>query len=169
MVHVGPRTVDGTTASSSEIRRLLLAGRVDTAADMLGRLYSVGGTVGHGRELGRTIGFPTANLEPDAAKLLPAGGVYAARATVEGLGTWPAMVNIGRRPTVDPADNAPVTVEAHLIGADADMYGRRMTLAFASRLRDERAFPSVEALSRQLEADRRNTLITLDNGNNNLR
>ncbi|MDE6487624.1 MAG: riboflavin biosynthesis protein RibF [Muribaculaceae bacterium] len=169
VVHVEPRTVDGTTASSSEIRRLLLAGRVDIAADMLGRLYGVSGTVGHGRELGRTIGFPTANLVPDALKLVPAGGVYAARATVEGLGTWPAMVNIGRRPTVESSGSAPVTIEAHLIGADADMYGRRMTLAFVSRLRDERAFPSLDALCRQLEADRRNTLITLDNGNNNLR
>ena len=159
--HVGRRHLDGTTASSSEVRRLLLAGDVAAAASMLGRCYSVGGTVEHGRELGRTIGFPTANLKPDSGKLLPAAGVYAAVATVEGSGKWPAMVNIGHRPTVDRAPDAPLTVEAHLIGAEEDLYGRRMTLAFVARLRQEQRFDSVEQLARQLEADRTLTLKTV--------
>lgn len=131
---------------------------MDAAAAMLGRRYSMGGTVVHGRQIGRTIGFPTANLAPDTGKLLPANGVYAARAVVEGAGEWPAMVNIGRRPTVETSADAPVSVEAHLIGADADMYGRRMTLYFAARLRDERAFASVDELRTQLGADREKTM-----------
>ncbi|MBJ2184266.1 MAG: riboflavin biosynthesis protein RibF [Muribaculaceae bacterium] len=158
VVHVAPRRVDATTASSSEVRRLIAAGRMDAAAAMLGRRYSMGGTVVHGRQIGRTIGFPTANLAPDTGKLLPANGVYAARAVVEGAGEWPAMVNIGRRPTVETSADAPVSVEAHLIGADADMYGRRMTLYFAARLRDERAFASVDELRTQLGADREKTM-----------
>lgn len=163
VVHVAPLTVDGTTASSSELRRLILAGRVDAAADMLGRYYSVGGTVGHGRALGRTLGFPTANLVPDTEKLLPAGGVYAALATVDGHEAVPAMVNIGRRPTVESSADAPLTVEAHLIGIDADLYGHRMILEFVSRLRDERAFSSVDSLRTQLEADRAAAVRVLEN------
>lgn len=160
--HVDRRNIDGTTASSSEVRRLLLQGDVARATEMLGRHYSVGGTIEHGRELGRTIGFPTANLLPDKGKLLPEAGVYAAIATVDGSGRWPAMVNIGHRPTVDHTPDAPLSVEAHLIGADGDLYGRRMTLAFVERLRSEQRFSSVDALRKQLEADRALTLKSLE-------
>lgn len=153
VVHVAPREVDGITASSSALRRLIADGRMCEAADMLGRLYSVGGTVEHGRELGRTIGYPTANLRADVCRLLPARGVYAAMAEVEGVGRWPAMVNIGVRPTVDTSAAPAQSVEAHLIGADADMYGRRMNLEFVSRLRDERRFGSLDELRAQLAAD----------------
>lgn len=162
VVHVAPLAIGSTTASSSELRRLISSGRVAEAAVMLGRPYSIAGTIGHGRQLGRTIGFPTANLETEAAKLLPATGVYAAWATVEGVGRWPAMVNIGRRPTVESTESAPLSVEAHLIGADADMYGRRMTIEFSERLRDERRFSSIEELAGQLSADRDNVLKMLE-------
>jgi len=154
VVHVAPLVVDGITASSSELRRLIMAGRVGDAAVMLGRFYSVGGKVVRGAQFGRTIGFPTANLAPDGRKLLPGAGVYAAVAAVDGCGEWPAMVNVGRRPTVDRSPDAALTVEAHLIGAGADMYGRSMTLRFVRRMRDERCFSSVEMLRGQLEADR---------------
>ncbi|MDE6541963.1 MAG: riboflavin biosynthesis protein RibF [Muribaculaceae bacterium] len=153
VVHVSPLAVGAVTASSTAIRRLILAGDVAAAAELLDRPYSVSGTVVHGRRLGRTLGFPTANLQPDPCKLLPAAGVYEADATVDGLGRWPAMVNIGRRPTVDHRADAPLSVEAHLIGADADMYGRRMTLEFRRRLRDERRFASPQELKAQLERD----------------
>jgi riboflavin kinase/FMN adenylyltransferase len=161
VVHVAPLRIDSTTASSSELRRLISGGLTEKAADMLGRRYSVGGTVAHGRKLGRTIGFPTANLSPDPCKLLPATGVYAATASVDGIGTFPAMVNIGHRPTVDRTSDAPLSIEAHLIGADADMYDRRMVISFVRRLRDERTFASVDELASQLAADRENAIRTL--------
>ncbi len=161
VVHVAPLRIDSTTASSSELRRLISGGLTEKAADMLGRRYSVGGTVAHGRKLGRTIGFPTANLSPDPCKLLPATGVYAATASVDGIGTFSAMVNIGHRPTVDRTSDAPLSIEAHLIGADADMYDRRMVISFVRRLRDERTFASVDELASQLAADRENAIRTL--------
>lgn len=158
VVHVAPLLEGEATVSSSLLRSVLRGGRVEEAARLLGRPYEVSGTVVHGKQVGRTIGVPTANLQPDEGKLLPAPGVYAARARVEGPGEWPAMVNIGHRPTVEGRDDAPLSVEAHLIGADADMYGRRMTLQFVRRLRDERRFGSLQELREQLERDAREVL-----------
>lgn len=162
VVHVPPLAVGEGTASSTAVRRLVGEGRVVEAAAMLGRDYSVGGTVVHGRELGRTLGFPTANVAVDPVKLLPACGVYACRALVEGDSReYGAMVNVGRRPTVDASADAPVSVEAHLTDACADLYGRRLELLFAARLRDERRFYSLDALKAQLAADREATIALL--------
>lgn len=155
--------------SSSAIRRLVASGDVAGAARLLGRRYSVSGTIVKGKALGRTIGFPTANLRP-ATGLLPAPGVYAAAATVKpplfsDSGremSYPAMVNIGSRPTVD-APGAPLSVEAHLIGLPpgSDIYGCRMSLDFAGRIRTERRFDSVESLAAQLAGDRDSALALL--------
>lgn len=151
----------GDAVSSSAIRRALADGDAGRAAAMLGRRYTVCGIVGHGRRLGRTIGFPTANITAASErKLLPAPGVYAAEATLPDGETLAAMVNIGFNPTVN--DNAGrQTVEAHLIGFDGDLYGHTLTLGFAARLRSERCFPSVEALSAQLRSDRDDALAAL--------
>lgn len=140
--------------SSSVVRRALSAGNVAEAAASLGRPYRLSGTVESGHRIGRTIGFPTANLAPEEPRqLIPAAGVYACRATIDdGAAVWPAMVNIGTRPTVD--DGGRQTVEAHLIGYEGDLYGRRLTLEFIARLRSEHRFDTLEALSRQLAADR---------------
>lgn len=147
---------EGTAAapSSTAIRTALAEGRPEDAAAMLGRPYALTGRVVHGRQLGRRLGFPTANVEVAPWRRLPQTGVYAAR-----CGGYPAMVNIGRRPTVD-APEAPLSVEAHIIGLPegTDLYGREVTLEFTRRLRGERRFASVEELAAQLRADRENAL-----------
>lgn len=147
-----PMEVGGVSVSSSVVRSLLLAGEVEMAGRGLGYRYTLGGTVAHGRHVGTRMGFPTANIVPaDACKLVPAGGVYAAEARVEGgLRPLPAMVNIGRRPTFD---DGPVSIEAHLIGFSGDLYGRSVSLAFAARLRDERKFRTAAELASQLRRD----------------
>lgn len=157
VVHVQRLTVGPGTASSTAVRGLVAAGDVRAAASMLGRRYGVSGIVGCGRRLGRTIGYPTANIAVDPVKMLPGRGVYACAATVGGR-RYPAMVNIGYRPTVDASANPQLSVEAHLIGADADMYGRTVRLLFVERLRDEMHFPDLEALRAQLDADSRSAL-----------
>lgn len=142
--------------SSSAIRAALCGGDIAGANAMLGYRYEISGRVGHGRQLGRTIGFPTANLCAEAGRLVPKRGVYAAEVMVDGDGVWRmAMLNIGHRPTVEGSDCAPVSVEVHIIGFCRDIYGHRIAVRFIGRLRDEMRFGSVEALRQQLEEDRR--------------
>ena len=146
-------------ASSSIIRSLLNDGDVGAAAAILGSPYTLSGVVVAGKQLGRTIGFPTANLSlSDNRRLIPARGVYAAEVRIEGKNaSMRAMLNIGSRPTVD-VSGASLSVEVHVIGYEGNLYGRRMEVAFIRRLRDEKKFPSLEALRRQLEADREEAL-----------
>jgi len=148
-VHVvPPTTVDGVTVSSSEIRAVLGQGDLARAARLLGRDYTVGGEVVHGAGRGGSLGFPTANIKTALPLPLPAG-VYVGRADV-GSAVYPAVVNIGVRPTFGDSES---TVEAHLIDFTGDLYGRRLRLTFLRRLREERKFPSVEALRAQIAAD----------------
>lgn len=135
--------------SSSAIRRALSAGDIAAATAMLGHQYEWSGRVVHGHAVGRTLGFPTANLSAICPEqLLPASGAYAV--TVDG---HPAMLNIGTRPTIAPADDA-LSVEAHLLDYHGDLYGRELTVRFHARLRSEQRFADEAALRRQLEADR---------------
>ncbi|SES99216.1 bifunctional riboflavin kinase/FAD synthetase [Hymenobacter actinosclerus] len=144
--------VDAVGVSSTRIRRALEAGDVDTANRYLGYDYPFTGTVVKGRQLGRTIGWPTANIEcPEKLKLVPARGVYAVRATTAAGETWPAMLNIGVRPTV--AGNLAQTVEAHLLGFEGDLYDQPLTVEFVARLRDEQKFDGLDALKAQLAQD----------------
>ncbi len=144
--------------SSSAIRRALAEGRTDEAAAILGRRYSLSGTVVRGRQIGRTIGVPTANVEPDGGRQLPAPGVYAATSPdADTSGPVPAVVNIGHAPTV--ATDGALTIEAHLIAFDGDLYGRRLTLDFGARLRDERKFGSLEELRARIAADIENATL----------
>ena len=147
-----PRRVDvtGETVTAARVRAAVGSGWVDDAARLLGAPFGVEGTVVHGQQLGRTIGFPTANLDPPGRIVIPANGVYAARVSV-GDDSWPAAVNIGTRPTVD--DRGRIVVEAHLLGFDADLYGRRIRIDFLQRLRDERRFESLDELTSQLARD----------------
>ena len=141
----------GTPVSSSRIRRELVAGNVKAANEMLGYRYTISGTVIHGLQNGRKMGFPTANLGPYCEFMqIPADGVYSALATVDGE-TWPAMLNIGFRPTFQ--GNAR-TIEAHLLGFDRDIYFHELKLEFVDYLRPERRFSSPQQLAAQLEADR---------------
>ncbi len=140
--------------SSSKIRGLISEGDVAEASKLLGRPFSISGVVVKGKALGRTLGFPTANLNPIPGTLLPARGVYAAIADANG-GTYSAIVNIGHRPTVDAPD-APLSVEAHLVGLPkgTDLYDSQITIHFVDRLRSERRFATTEALRTQLALDR---------------
>ena len=144
--------VDAVGVSSTRIRRALEAGDVETANRYLGYAYPFTGTVVKGRQLGRTIGWPTANLHClEDLKLVPARGVYAVRATTAAGATWPAMLNIGVRPTV--AGNLAQTVEAHLLGFEGDLYDQPLTVEFVARLRDEQKFDGLDALKAQLAQD----------------
>lgn len=152
-----PQLTDGDKAiNSTIIRKMLSEGKVQEAGAMLGYNYRLSGRVVAGKQLGRTIGFPTANIQPEATKIIPAAGVYACIVNV-GSRKMPAMVNIGSRPTVDNP-GAPLSIEAHIIGLDEDIYGREVTLEFMQRMRDEQKFPDLAALHAQLERDRSQTL-----------
>lgn len=136
--------------SSSAIRKHIAGGRLEEAADMLGRHFTLTGKVVHGRHLGSELGFPTANLQLAYRALLPSDGVYAAEAFLADGSRRRAVVNIGECPTVEGTHR---TVEAHIIGLDEDIYGQRLTLKFLRRLRDERKFPSLQDLTAQIRRD----------------
>ena len=137
--------------SSTRIRGALQEGRVQDAEAMLGYRYGLQGAVVAGNRLGRTIGFPTANMQLyEPLKLVPGNGVYAVRAEVLGR-TWRAMTNIGVRPTVGGTAR---TVETHILDFDEDIYGLPLRITFLRKLRDEIRFPSLDALKEQLAHDR---------------
>jgi riboflavin kinase/FMN adenylyltransferase len=143
-----PLQVNGLTVSSSAIREALRDGDVELARALLGRPYSLTGTVQRGAGRGRTLGFPTANLRPDRPLTL-AAGVYAARARWDGKGA-DAVVNVGYRPTFDEAQ---YWVETFLFDFSGDLYDRSLTVEFLYRIRAEMKFPGVEALKAQVRAD----------------
>lgn len=139
--------------SSSAIRRALAEGDIAAANEMLGYRYTLAGEVVHGRHLGTALGFPTANVSLPAAKALPATGVYAAVASglPDGM-EYTAVVNIGRRPTVE-ADGK-IIPEAHIIGYDGgDLYGCQLRLSLVKRIRAERRFDSLDSLKYAIAAD----------------
>ena len=145
---VAPLTVDGVPVSSTAIRAALGRGDVDAAARMLGRPYTLPGTVVAGAGRGRTLGFPTANVAP-GRPVLVAPGVYACTFEVGGQARR-AVVNVGVRPTFGEATLA---VEAYLLDFSGDLYGQTVRLTFVSRVREERRFPSVDALRAQIADD----------------
>ena len=135
--------------SSTRIRRLISEGRIDEAGALLGHEYWLDGRVEPGARRGAQIGFPTANLCTDN-ELLPPLGVYATTATVGEI-VYPSVTNIGVRPTVDTSGR--VTVETHIFDFDKDLYGVSIRVGFVQRLRDERAFASIDLLKGQIAAD----------------
>lgn len=138
------------SVSSSLIRQLLSEGHVAEAADCLGHRYTIGGRVAHGEHIGTGLGFPTANLvADDQRQLIPASGAYAVTAETRG-GTFAAMMNIGTRPTFGGRST---TLEVNLLHHSEDLYDQPLTVAFVSRLREERRFDSAEALVCQLRQD----------------
>lgn len=146
-----PFAVDGRVVGSRVIRGLLADGLVERANALLGYAYELTGRVEHGRAIGRTIGFPTANLAVSPRKLLPKDGVYAVETVLDGA-AYKGLLNIGTRPTVSGGGQ---TVEAHIVGFSGDVYGRSLTVAVRRRLRDERKFDSLEALEQQIEIDKK--------------
>ncbi len=134
---------------STTVRDHIRKGDVMAAAALLGRAYALEGVVVAGERRGRTIGVPTANLEVWPEQLIPGNGVYATWARLGGE-TFAAATNIGLRPTFD---GAAVTVEAHLLDFDREIYGERLELSFEKRLRPERKFSGLDALVKQIQAD----------------
>ncbi len=141
--------IGGEAVSSTGIRQAVQAGDVRLAREWLGRPYALCGAVQPGRQMGRAIGFPTANVAYPSGKAIPAEGVYAAVTSVGGR-TYDAAVNVGSHPTLP---GAPI-IEAHMPGyAGGALYGEPIRISFLERLRDERVFESVDALRRQLSLD----------------
>lgn len=144
-------TIGGVTVSSTHIRKLLEEGDVETARAFLGHPHVLTQTVGHGRQLGRTIGIPTANLVAPPHVLLPRRGVYAAKITLPDGRAFGGVTNVGVRPTVNNGQD--VTVEPWILDFDGDLYGQAIRVEFYRRLRDERKFESLAALRSQIETD----------------
>jgi riboflavin kinase/FMN adenylyltransferase len=143
--------IDGEVVSSSHIRGLVLGGAVGYADRLLGDPFTLAGEVVHGDERGRELGYPTANLVPDAAFVTPGHGVYAARTTTSAGETLAAAVSIGVRPTFVTGRGE--LIEAYLLDFDGDLYGSRLEIAFLKRLRGEKRFDSVAALVDQMVLD----------------
>lgn len=141
--------LDGAPVSSTEVRERIRAGDLDWANRALGRPFSLAGEVVRGDARGATIGFPTANVEVPAGRLLPANGVYAGIATVGGE-SFGAVTNVGTRPTF-AGDG--VTVEVHLLEVERDLYGQHLEVSFLHRIRDEQRFDGVDALVAQIGRD----------------
>ena len=143
-------SLDGKVVSSTRIREALRAGDFDAASQMLGRAYSLAGTVMHGDQLGHQLGFPTANLDTPGL-LLPPNGVYAAHASVAKK-SFRAVLNIGHRPTVNQP-TPQLRVEVHLLDFTGEIYGQEMEVTFAGKLRDEQKFASLDELKAQIARD----------------
>jgi riboflavin kinase/FMN adenylyltransferase len=149
VVGIPPVTVKGELVSSTTIRRAVEAGDLAKATGMLGREYTILGTVVRGDDLGKKIGFPTANLSAHNEQF-PPNGVYFAQAALDGK-VYPGVINLGYRPTVSSEKQR--VLEIHLLDFDHDIYGSDLEVRFVRYLRPEKKFESVEALTRQIEAD----------------
>ena len=153
----GEELTDGSNnVSSSSIRRMLKEGRIEDATRCLGREYQLTGTVVGGEHIGRTIGFPTANIRPDdSSKLIPANGVYAVDVWSQAgdINRERAMLNIGTRPTFN---GTATTIEVHIPHFAGNLYGSTLSIAFLRKIREERKFDSPEALVEQLNKDLNN-------------
>ena len=144
--------IDDLGISSTIIRRSLINGDIPTANRYLGHPFSINGLVIHGDKLGKTIGFPTANLQiEEAYKLIPGDGVYAVKVKVKGK-EYNGMLNIGNRPTVDGTNRK---IEVHILGFDNDIYQEIISIAFVKKIRDEKKFESLDHLKDQLEKDKK--------------
>ena len=152
LVEIPAQEIDAVNVSSTKIRKALIDGDIKSANSFLNYKYNLTGEVVEGNKLGRTIGFPTANIETDSSyKLVPGVGVYAVEVMVNGV-LHGGMLNIGFRPTVNKILKQ--TVEVHIFGFNADIYGNKITLYFLEKIRDEVKFNGLEELKNQLEIDK---------------
>lgn len=159
LLEIPAQLIDEAAVSSTKIRKSILDGRMEDANHMLGRPYMLTGSVAHGNKLGRTLGYPTANIEPSSAdQILPAIGIYAIRALHEG-NQYNGMLSIGYNPTV--TDKKELRIEANLFNFDKDIYGQQLTIGIIKKLRDEQKFDSLQSLIDQLHKDKEETLKTL--------
>ncbi|MCK9305792.1 MAG: bifunctional riboflavin kinase/FAD synthetase [Bacteroidales bacterium] len=149
--------------SSTKIREMISAGEIESANRMLGYRYGLSGAVVEGRRIGRTLGFPTANMRLyEPLKLLPGDGVYAVWAGYAGR-VFKGITNIGKRPTI--ANGNERTIETHILDFDEDIYGLTLKIELVSKMRDETKFASVQELTRQLKLDRDNAANILQDNN----
>jgi riboflavin kinase / FMN adenylyltransferase len=149
--------------SSTAIRRLISAGNIEAANNLLGYSYFIEGTIVGGKKIGREIGYPTANVSTSYVnKLLPGDGVYVVKVKFNGS-EFGGMANIGHRPTVNTTGE-PRTVEVHIFDFNASIYGQEVSLSFLHRLRNEMKFASVEELKLQLDRDRESAKAHLSGG-----
>ncbi|WP_295230430.1 bifunctional riboflavin kinase/FAD synthetase [uncultured Chryseobacterium sp.] len=139
--------------SSTKIRKALLTGNIKEANEMLGYSYSVSGKVVHGKKIGRTIGYPTANIETDSIKLLPKKGAYIVEVFVQGK-QYKGMLSVGTNPTVN---GEKLTVEVYILDFEGDIYGRNITVKFRDFLHDEIKFEGMDKLIERLDEDKRLT------------
>ncbi|MDR1759017.1 MAG: riboflavin biosynthesis protein RibF [Fibrobacter sp.] len=142
--------IGSTLVSSSVIRELLLKGDLKQSREFLGKPYRIRGTVVPGKQLGRTLGFPTANLEPETHKLIPKNGVYAGRVILSDHSVHRAVINIGCQPSVGGKS---LVVEAHLLQFSGDLYGATLNIDLLEFLRPEKKFGSIEELKAGITAD----------------
>ncbi len=146
-----PMLIEGIVVSSTKIRQLMAAGQVRQASQLLGRYPSISGLVVPGDQRGRTLGFPTANLDVPAERLLPANGVYATLAHLPGdTRTYQSVTNVGIRPSFNSKIH---TVETYLFDFNGNIYGQQLTLEFVERLRPEKKFDGLEQLKQQIAHD----------------
>jgi len=145
---IEPVQIHDQEISSTRIRQAILKGHVRKAATMLDRPYNITGTVVHGEHVGRTLGFPTANIETQA-ELIPANGVYAVNALCEGE-NLSGVANLGVKPTFS---GKKFTIEINIFNFDKDIYGKSLQVDFIERIRDERPFPNVQTLIQQIQKD----------------
>jgi len=146
---ITPLLIDGVRVSSTRIRAALASGEFATAARLLGKPYTVSGRVVHGAHLGRTLGYPTANLR-FGGKVPALQGIYASWVHGVGSSPWPSVSSFGTRPTVGGIEPL---LEAHLFDFSGDIYGQRLTVEFVARLRDEEKFPDLPSLVKQMDLD----------------
>jgi riboflavin kinase/FMN adenylyltransferase len=155
---ISRQDVDDLGVSSTKIRTALAQGDISTANKYLGRPYDLSGQVVKGQQIGRSLGFPTANIQiAEDYKLLPRDGAYAVHAEVNSI-RYKAILNIGDRPTVDGQKK---TIEAHLIDFEGDLYGQELRVYFQEFLREEKKFESLDALKNQLVVDRERAIFIL--------
>jgi riboflavin kinase / FMN adenylyltransferase len=156
LIEIPAQLIDEAAVSSTKIRQALNEGRVEDANHMLGRNYSLCGKVIHGNKLGRTLGYPTANLHPlEPEQIIPAIGIYAIQAA-HNRERFNGMLSIGYNPTV--TDKRELRIEANLFDFDRDIYGDELELFFLKKIRDEQKFDSLEALKEQLHRDKEETI-----------
>jgi len=155
--HVDAYCKDNEKISSTRIRNALISGNIKLANSFLSRNYSLTGIVEAGKKIGRNIGFPTANIQPDHDfKLVPLDGVYTVKVRINDK-EFPGMLNIGIRPTVNKG-NSNKSIEVHIIGFEGNLYGEKITLLFHDRIRNELKFNSIDELTNQLHSDKEHVI-----------
>lgn len=152
VIEISPEEIDEVNISSTKIRNALKEGNIELANSFLGEAYQLSGNVVHGKQIGRQIGYPTANLEVDSEiKILPGAGVYAVRVFLADGSEYRGMMNVGLRPTLGD-DNA-TSIEVYLLDFEGDLYNAYITVQLLQHIRKEEKFPDLDALKNQLKAD----------------